>query len=421
VEHLPTFPIIPQPQSPQTTSRPRAIALVGLLAMLLGGASIVSLGSADLIPDPMWFRVRYGLVGIPLIAFIGTAMFQPPQLKQQTYFLLFWIWMCFGIAALLSGLINENSKALLDGVWLLIGVPFLFFYILPRAMGRSAESFLAWGLIIGHCPYAICSIIFASSTAFPYKGIFSNSNQLGATMMTLNCGLLILFNKILLDPPLRSSFFKIMGLIGALILSFGLILSSNSRTSLFGSLLGLFFALLPALQILKNPRNLARLLLAGLGTMLVFFIYLGTEFANLLQNIESGYAEKLESSDAFNGRSYVWGKTLEDARLFGYGSNDYFMQNFDLGGHNSIIDILGQNGLMAALLLIVFALFGVYYAYCYFREQVAVNPYAIAPLLISIMFWTVSMAESMFGALGRGLTVAYLISVGVMLYRPAPE
>jgi uncharacterized membrane protein len=406
---------------PKTAFSSGEIGLTLLLALLMGGASIVGLGSSDRPIDPIWLQIRYGLVGIPLIVLILTAIFKPAQVLQQRYVLLLLLWLCFGTVAVLSGLVNENGKALADGAWLLIGVPCLFFYALPRAMGRSIPVGIALGLLFGHLPYAICSVVQSPPTTFPYTGIFSNSNQLGVTMMSMNCGLSILLNKLVSEPSRPSRTFKILGLSGVIILSFGLILISNSRTSLIGSLMGLGLALYPVFQIFQNPRNAARFFLFSIGIAGTLLLYLGNELDAVVQGIGIGYANKLESNDTFNGRSYIWGKTLQDSRLFGYGSNDYFTQKFDLGGHNSLIDILGQNGLIAAYLMIIFAILSLYYAYRYFREQFMVNPYAIAPLIIGIMFWTVSMAESMFGALGRGLTIAYLLSIGLMLHRPKAE
>ncbi|WP_404784033.1 hypothetical protein [Altericista sp. CCNU0014] len=403
---------------PKTAIHLGEMSLIVLLAMLMGGASIVALGSYDHPLDPIWFRVRYGLVGIPLVIFIATAIFKPASILQPRFVLLLLLWLCFGTAAVLSGLVNENAKALNDGVWLLIGVPCLFFYALPRAAGRSMEAVMAWGLILGHVPYAIGSVVLSPPASLPYAGVFSNSNQLGITMLTICCGLLILLNKTLLDPPRPFRTLNLFGLSGALILTFGLISISNSRTSLLGGLIGLCVALYPAFLTLQRPRNLARLLLFGLGLAGTLMLYWGNDLSAMVQGLEAGYDDKLESNDTFNGRSYIWGKTFQDARLFGYGSNDYFMQQFNLGGHNSLIDILGQNGLIAAYLMVIFALMSFYAAYRFFLEQSAVNPYAIAPLLVSILFWIVSMAESMFGALGRGLTIAYLLSIGLMLYRP---
>jgi O-antigen ligase len=405
----------------KTAIRLGEVSFTLLLAMLMGGASIVALGSYDHPLDPVWFRVRYGLVGIPLIVFIATAIFNPPRILQPRSILLLLLWLCFGTAAVLSGLVNENAKALGDGVWLLVGVPCLFFYALPRAVGRSMEAVIAWGLVLGHAPYAIASLALSPPTSLPYTGVFSNSNQLGVTMLTICCGLLILLNKTLLDPPQPSRTLNLFGLSGALVLTFGLILMSNSRTSLLGGSIGLCLALYPVFLALQRPRNLARLLLFGLGMAGTLMLYVGNDLFAMVQGIEDGYNDKLESSDTFNGRSYIWGKTFQDVRLFGYGSNDYFMQQFNLGGHNSLIDILGQNGLIAAYLMVIFALMGFYAAYRFFRTQAAVNLYAIAPLSIGILFWIVSMAESMFGALGRGLTIAYLLSIGMMLYQPNPE
>lgn len=406
--------------SPQPPSGLGFIALAVLMAMLMGGASIVALGSTSHPLDPIWFRVRYGLVGLPLVVGIAIAFLRPVPSTQHSISLLLWVWLGFGTVVMLSGVVNDNAKALSDGIWFLLGVPCLFFYVLPRAMGRSLEAVTAWGLVLGHLPYGILSVVQAPPTTFPYTGIFSNSNQLGVTILTINCGLLILLNKTLLDPSKPSRAIKIMGLSGLILVSFVLIVFSNSRTALLGSLLGLLFALYPVIQAFQYPRTLARKLLFGMGFIGVTSLY-WVQTVDPWASLERGYADKLDAGDAFNGRSYIWQKTFEDTRLFGHGSNDYFLKKFDLGGHNSLIDILGQSGLIAFYLMTIIALLSLYYAYRYFQAQVGVNPYAIAPLLISLMFWTVSMAESMFGSLGRGLTVAYLLSLGIMLYRPVRE
>jgi O-Antigen ligase len=413
-----------QSPPPLLASTPKTSSILGLtikmllMAMLMGGASIVALSSSGYPIDLIWFQVRYGLVGLPFVVFMAVALLKPIASTQSSISPLLWIWLGFGSIALLSGLVNENVKGLSDGAWFLIGVPSLFFYVLPRALGRSIEAATAWGLILGHLPYFIGSLVQSPPTVFPYAGMFTNSNQLGVTMLTINCGLLILLNKTLLEPSTSSKLLKLSSLGGGILICFTFILFSNSRTSLLGSLLGLGLAIYPALSMLQQPRFLMRLLLVGIGVISITLLYWGSALASLWQGVESGYTDKLESSDTFNGRGAIWQKTFEDTRMFGYGSNDYFVQNFDLGGHNSLIDILGQSGLIAFYLMIMIALMGLYSAYRYFRSQVGANPYAIAPLLIGVMFWTVAMAESMFGSLGRGLTVAYLLSLGTMLYYP---
>jgi O-Antigen ligase len=413
------------PSSPALLLMPNKNSIVSLIlkivmmTMLMGGASIVALSSSGYPIDPIWFQIRYGLVGLPLIVFIAIAFFKPTSFSQHSIPPLLWVWLGFGCAALLSGLVNENIKGLSDGAWFLAGIPSLFFYALPRGLGFAVGTTTVWGLILGHLPYVLYSLVQFPPTGFPYAGMFSNSNQLGVTILTLNCGLLILLNKSLLEPSTPAKTIKLGSLGGLILGSFALILFSNSRTSLLGSLLGLALALYPAVEIVQKPKVLARLLMLGVGMIGAVLLYWSSALAILWQGVESGYADKLGSSDALNGRGPIWQKTFEDARLFGYGSNDYFLQNFELGGHNSLIDILGQNGLIAFYLMIIIALMGLYSAYQYFRAQAGINPYAIAPLLIGTMFWTVAMAESMFGSLGRGLTVAYLLSLGTMMYYPA--
>jgi O-Antigen ligase len=407
--------------TPSVSASPPAIGValkIVLLSMLMGGASIVALGSSGHPIDPIWFRVRYGLVGLPFVTLIVMSFLRAAPSAQRGFPLLLLVWLCFGSTALLSGLIHENVKALTDGAWFLVGVPSLFFYMLPRALGRSISSATAWGLALGHCPYLVCSLAQGPPTVFPYTGVFSNSNQLGATMLSLNCGLLILLNKTILEPPTFARTVKLLSLGGFILLGFVLTIFSNSRTSLLGSFFGLMLSLYPIIPAFRQPKALMRLLLFGIGLASVVVLWGGQALGGLWQSIESGYADKLGSNDAFNGRGPIWQKTFADMQLFGYGSNDYFLDNFDLGGHNSFIDILGQSGLIAFYLIVIVAFMSLYYSYRYFWTQKKVNSDALAPLLINIMFWTTAMAESMFGSLGRGLTIAYLLSLGALLYRP---
>jgi O-antigen ligase len=124
--------------------------------------------------------------------------------------------------------------------------------------------------------------------------------------------------------------------------------------------------------------------------------------------------EQLDKKEGLSGREDIWIKTFADMRLLGNG-NDYFESNFGLGAHNSIITALGVNGVIAALLMSVLAIFSLFYAYVYFKNSSKKDDYAIAPLIINICFWILSMGEGMFGSLGTAITIAYVLSLGIMM------
>ena len=115
-----------------------------------------------------------------------------------------------------------------------------------------------------------------------------------------------------------------------------------------------------------------------------------------------------------SGRDDIWAKTLIDMKLLGNGEK-YFETNFDLGAHNTIVHIIGVNGIIAEMLMVSFALVSFYYAAIYFRKHWQKDRYAIAPLVFMTCFWTLSMGEGMFGSLGNAMTLAYMLSVGVIM------
>jgi O-antigen ligase len=100
--------------------------------------------------------------------------------------------------------------------------------------------------------------------------------------------------------------------------------------------------------------------------------------------------------------------------LLGRG-DQYFEKNFGLGAHNTIIHILGVNGSLSVILIILFTIMTFYYASMYFKRNRRKDPYAIAPFLFITCFWILSMGEGMFGSLGNAMTLAYLLSIGMII------
>jgi hypothetical protein len=65
--------------------------------------------------------------------------------------------------------------------------------------------------------------------------------------------------------------------------------------------------------------------------------------------------------------------------------------------------------------MVLFAIVSFYYAVIYFIEHYQEDRYAIAPLVFMTCFWTLSMGEGMFGSLGNAMTLAYMLSIGVIM------
>ena len=131
-----------------------------------------------------------------------------------------------------------------------------------------------------------------------------------------------------------------------------------------------------------------------------------------LLEIADTYEQKSDVG-GLNGREEIWGQAWDDACAFGYGS-DYFQSRFELGGHNTIIDLLARLGYVTAGLAITVCLVTVLEAMRFWKQQTE-DPYALLPALVVVCFWTLSMAEGMFGSLGNTVTMAFLVSTGIIV------
>lgn len=385
----------------------RQVIIVIALSVLFGGTSLVGLGSYNMPLDPAVLRLRYLLVASSLLILILMSPFKQWGFPRKTRPLLL-LWMLFCCALVASGLVNNDKSVFINGFWQMIGVPFIFFNAIPKTMKANANFLVGMGLFLGHIPYIITSLVSQPpGNGTLYRGVFANSNQMGFTCATMSAGLFILligswFAK---KPPLY------LWLISAILLSiFMLIILANSRTSMIACfiMLSLFF-----LELLKHPKQVKKMIVI-VATSVTAILLLGGE---QIDAINKSINNNFEAKEGLSGRDYIWGQTLDQSDLFGHGNN-YFMLNFGMGGHNTIIEIIGQNGIIAAHLLIVFAMASLYYSYAYFKTYIKEDGAAIAPFLIAVCFWFLSMAEGMFGSLGNAMTLAYMLSIGIVISRP---
>lgn len=382
----------------------KEIIVTILLSVLFGGTSLVGLGNADMPLDPAILRLRYLLVGSSLIIAIVISPFKKWGFPRKSLPLLA-LWGLFCLGLVISGLANNDSTPVRDGLWLMIGVPIIFFNALPKVMNENAGLLMGLALVLGHLPYIITSLV-VNPPINPslYRGVFANSNQLGFTSSTIVAGLLILSIGTL--PPTKRDIRYILPLVLSLAVVLGIIVLANSRTSQIVCLA--MFAIF-AWQLFHYPKLVMKIVLTVSATALLIILLASERIDSMFKNTNN-----LEAKQGLSGRDYIWGKTLDDSNFLGHGSN-YFHSNFGMGGHNTIIEILGQNGIIAAYLLIIFAAASLLYAYGYFKKHRKQNSYAIAPLLITVCFWISSMAEGMFGSLGNAQTLAYMLSVGIVI------
>ena len=383
----------------------RQIVIVLLLAVLFGGASLVNLGSADHPLDPSIIRLRYVMVGASLLTLVLMSGLKRLTFSSKPLPILL-LWSLFSLTLVASGIANNDSSIVRDGFWFMLGVNLIFFNALPKLMKEQANLLLGLALFLGISPYIVISLVSYPLTILRYKGIFSNSNQLGLIGTTLAAGILIIFSGALLA---KKSFSHILLIISLFMGTLYLIICANARTSII-AVCTMF--LLVIYQSLSRPEFLYKLGLIFTFIFSTTLVVNSVQINGFLNELSQIFGDKIDRG--VSGRDDIWKQTLKDSSLLGNG-RDYFELNFGLGGHNSLIEIIGQNGIIAAYLLIGFAVASFYYAYRYFKSCEKEDNYAIAPLIITVGFWVSSMGEGMFGSLGNAMTLAYMISVGIVI------
>jgi len=378
-----------------------------LLSVLFGGTSLVGLGNADIPLDPAILRLRYLLVGTSLLILIVMSPFKQWGFHRQARPLLL-LWILFGCALLISGLANNDTTIFRDWLWQMLAVPLILFNAVPKAMKENANLLMGLGLFLGHIPYIVTSLVsHPPGNGTLYRGVFANSNQMGSTCATMSAGLFIL---LIGAWSAQKDWRHLLPISAALLSVFVLIIFANFRTSLivFFLIFSVFFS-----ELVKNPKAVKKMIaLASVAVTAVLLF--GGELIEAMHNIlNNNFAAK----EGLSGRDEIWVSTLDESDLLGHGSN-YFMLKFGMGGHNTIIEVIGMNGIIAGNLLVAFGIASFFYTYASFKNYGTEDCAAITPFLITVCFWFLSRAEGMFGSLGNAMTLAYMLSIGIVISRP---
>lgn len=384
----------------------RQIFIIFLLATLFGASSLVSLGNADFPLDPSILRLRYVLIGTSSVFFLLMSRFDLSVFQKGKAVAFLLIWFLLTLVIVISGLTNNDSVLVRDGFWMMTGIPIIFFGAIPKLIKKNPFKTIALALLLGHIPYIVTSLLFHPITPSLYSGVLANSNQMGNICATIATGLFILLIAGLSE---KTSVLYISCIILLLVGDLILILVANSRTSLIAFIIML---LVSFYNLCLQIKYLLKSVCVMITISIINLVFFSQQIYTLSQEIEQSILAK----DTTSGRTEIWGETIKNMRVFGYGS-EYFERSFGIGGHNTIIDILGQNGIIAAYLLICLLAASFSYAYSYFRTYKNEDYYAVAPLFITACFWILAMGESMFGSLGTAMTLAYLLSMGAVVNR----
>ena len=199
--------------------------------------------------------------------------------------------------------------------------------------------------------FVIFIVLFTSDYSVPYFGIYDNPNTMGAISSSVLMLLISMFFGALEYNNKKNILIFILFLL--MICFINIVLITVSRLAVIASI-----SLFIILFILFNIRMFVRK--KNIFKFNFFLILSGSIFGYFLlknsQNVIDKFVAKDVGGDVFDGRGYIWEKTINDTGFWGNGSS-YFLDEFALGAHNTFISILGRYGYVYFILIFIFWLF----------------------------------------------------------------
>lgn len=380
----------------------RGTLAFAILACMMGAASLTLLDNADDLGRTAHASLRYRIIGGALLFLVCMNAGRLQVLTRwpkHSRIMLFW--MLFAVSWLASAFFYLDSVDIVSGLWLTLGVPCVFFAMLPCTHSNLAQM-AVYAYLASQLPYVIMSLLYCPIVV-PYQGIFPGPNQLGVTTAAMAACMLVIFYSCIRRKA------RLMRIAIAIALTAGLVmltLLSRSRTALTALVLA-HVVVSGALLYGKNARN--KLVPFLLLSLLVPFVPFRGKALGVY------VCEKhVTRTSLVTGRRSIWLPVLADTTVVGHGKY-YFATVVGHGSHNSIVEALGKHGLVAAIALLGVAITSVFGALRFALRQRYCDPYALAPLVIIVTFWAMAMTEGMFGAVGKGMTLLMFVNIGIVM------
>ena len=318
------------------------------------------------------------------------------------------LWTIYSSVVIISQAYNGYLP--LEGIVSLFFNPVVYFIVIPKVLDRPEHTIIMASFYSSFIYLVLSALYEPIVFGRYYSGVTYNPNSLGQLAVQAAVSSLCL----LLESLKRRDLKKRVLLIHFIyfiyfIISILFVFLSRSRTSFLATLLPIFIAL--SFYLILGRVKLKKILIPVGLFVIVYIIKLKELFyIGIIDKFD-----KFNSEQLLTGRDYIWKKIFDDMALLGHGNN-YFNEEIGRGAHNSILEIVGGFGLIAGAIMALFYITSVIIAFKYtFIMQN--KQYFFLPIIIVLAFVILSMAESMFGVIGKSMTLVYLNIIGVMIFR----
>lgn len=322
--------------------------------------------------------------------------------SSTSYKVILVTWEALAVFTIVSSLVNNTT--LDDGlelVWLLLLVPVLIFQPARRLLGVSGPLKIAYALGISHGALLAASFISDPALKYRYLGIFGDPNQIGhATLMCLLPVLSML--PVTLAEGKKS---RMVLLFSGVVVCFVLIVMSSQRSSLVAGLVCICIALS------KTPRKVWSRALA-VTALLVLLGFLAAQQEDVSLMIDRVIEKGSQAGAGLQGRERLWAKAMEDIQTFGHGKQYLVDLTNGFGAHNSFLHVLATRGTLATAMLGLLCLESLWLTWRFSQRKSVPVESRLAAVLIVVSYWLISMTEGMFGGLGSGPQISFLLTLG---------
>ena len=139
-------------------------------------------------------------------------------------------------------------------------------------------------------------------------------------------------------------------------------------------------------------------------------------FVSLREYFEVGILDKFNrynNDSLLSGRDIIWNRIIDDISLLGHGTK-YFNDVIGIGAHNSILEVVGNFGVIAGILISLIYITSIMISIKYGIINRSLD-YFYLPIIVTMTFFILSMTESMFGVIGKSMTLVFLNILGLLM------